>query len=155
MLIMPLIAEAMSVLFEVRDENHLSAGNKYFFATNSDNGFLKQSKVLAKIAVAADLSQPLLIRSTKLRKYLATIAQVTTQSHVFLIYYRPGQDVKLHPNRVLISSVIVLLSPVIVSPLLHCCDAAACEVSVRITCRWTISSNDRIIINLHSTPYFC
>jgi hypothetical protein len=73
---MPKVAEAMALLVRVRQENNLSPGNKYFFASNSTDGFLKQSKVLAKISSDADLRHPKLIRSTKLRKYLATVAQV-------------------------------------------------------------------------------
>ena len=77
MLIMPNVREAMDLVVCVRRENYISPVNKFFFATNSDDGHLLQYKVLSRIASEAHLEKPDLVRSTKLRKYLATMAQVS------------------------------------------------------------------------------
>ena len=77
MLIMPNIKVAMDQLVSTRQENHLSSENSYFFASSSTGGHLSQFKVLARVAKDAKLNKPELVRSTKLRKYLATMAQVS------------------------------------------------------------------------------
>jgi hypothetical protein len=77
MLIMPLVRKAMDLLNEIRIKQDLSSGNKFFFASDSANGHLQQFKVLKRVAAEANLDQPHLVRSTKLRKYLATMAQVS------------------------------------------------------------------------------
>lgn len=77
MLIMPLVRKAMDMLCDIRQQQNLSPGNKYLFASDSSNGHLQQFKVLKRVALEAKLDQPHLVRSTKLRKYLATMAQVS------------------------------------------------------------------------------
>jgi hypothetical protein len=76
MLILPYIAKAMDLLLEVRQKNHIGHGNKFFFASQSEDGCLSQFKILQRVANEAGLKHPDLVRSTKLRKYLATMAQV-------------------------------------------------------------------------------
>jgi hypothetical protein len=89
MLIMPLIKNAMDMIVKVRSEQNISPGNKFFFASNSEDGHLQQYKILARVANEANLEQPELVRSTKLRKYLATMAQVKFFSHCLLLVQRP------------------------------------------------------------------
>lgn len=67
----------MDLLVKTRNEQNLSRENKYFFASNSEDGHIQQYKVLARVANEAKLDKPDLVRSTKLRKYLATMAQVS------------------------------------------------------------------------------
>jgi hypothetical protein len=88
MLILPFIREAMNLIVEVREKNHLSTKNKYFFASESDDGHLSHFKVLRRVAAEAGLKRPELIGSTKLRKYLATLAQVGILSNSFIPFAR-------------------------------------------------------------------
>ena len=76
MLILPTVRQAMDLLVETRQQNHVKLNNKYFFASDSMDGYLSQFKVLTRVANEAGLKKPHLVRSGKLRKYLATIAQV-------------------------------------------------------------------------------
>ena len=75
-LIMPEVSLAMQVLVDTRDCCGISPRNRYFFATDSDNGHLNAWLVLHNHAVAANVDNPRLITSTRLRKYVATLAQV-------------------------------------------------------------------------------
>jgi hypothetical protein len=84
-LILPLVKEAMDLLVDARRQNHIAPTNKYFFATESVDGHLFHFRVLRKVATEAGLPQPELIGSTKLRKYLATMAQVRVVDQVLSI----------------------------------------------------------------------
>jgi len=75
-LITPDVSLAMQLLVESRQRCGVSAKNKYFFATDSTNGYLNTWLVLHNHAVAAHVDNPRLITSTRLRKYVATLAQV-------------------------------------------------------------------------------
>ena len=75
-LITPEVGRAMQLLFELRDRCGIPVRNKYFFATNSDDGHLNTWLVLHTHALAAGVETPRLITSCKLRKYVATLAQV-------------------------------------------------------------------------------
>jgi hypothetical protein len=75
-LIMPAIRKAMDLLVDMRQKHTLMPNNRYFFASDSQNGYLDQWQVLKSQSDAAGLKRPDLIRSTRLRKYMATVAQV-------------------------------------------------------------------------------
>ena len=75
-LIMPDITEAMELLLAMRKRSGIPAQNRYFFATASKDGYLNTWMVLHNTAMAAGLDKPHLISLSRLRKYIATIAQV-------------------------------------------------------------------------------
>lgn len=75
-LITPEVGNAMKLLMDTRNQCGISIKNKYFFATNSDDGYLNTWLVLNNHSKAAGVSKPRLITSCKLRKYVATLAQV-------------------------------------------------------------------------------
>jgi hypothetical protein len=77
MLILPSVSKGMNILVKTRRMHNLSLQNQYFFATDSVDGHLYQYKVLQKVASEAQLEQPNLVQCTKLRKHLATMAQVS------------------------------------------------------------------------------
>lgn len=77
MLLLPLVREAMDTLVHVRQKESFCPENKYFFASDSPNGYISQWKVLSEMSRRAQLQKPELMRSTKLRKYMATVAQVS------------------------------------------------------------------------------
>lgn len=75
-LITPEVGEAMKLLVMKRSSCGVSPCNKYFFATDSQDGYLNTWLVLHNHAVAAGVEKPRLITSSRLRKYIATLAQV-------------------------------------------------------------------------------
>jgi len=75
-LLTPDVRSAMKVLFDKREACGVSMENKYFFATNSSHGHFHSWLVLNHVAVSAQCEQPNLVTSTRLRKYVATLAQV-------------------------------------------------------------------------------
>ena len=75
-LILPHIRAAMDMLESCRSEQSIMPANKHFFCTDSHNGSLSHCHVLRKCAEAAGCVQPDVIRSTQLRKYMATVSQV-------------------------------------------------------------------------------
>ena len=98
----------MDLLVKTRNEQIFAQGNKFFFASNSEDGHLHQYKVLARVAHEANLDKPDLVRSTKLRKYLATMAQVSCIFHSF------GNVVCLYVVPQHVSKVVKLFSSIIV-----------------------------------------
>jgi hypothetical protein len=76
MLLLPNVKYAMDLLVHTRQENNIAQQNQFFFASDSADGHLCQHTVLKRIAVEANLEKSDLFRSTKLREYLATMAQV-------------------------------------------------------------------------------
>jgi len=75
-LVTPDVRLAMDILCNKRSECGVCVDNPFFFATDSKNGFFNSWLVLNRIAIAARCDKPKLISSTRLRKYVATLAQV-------------------------------------------------------------------------------
>jgi len=82
-LITPEVGKAMELLANTRTQCGISKHNKFFFATDSTNGCLNTWLVLHNNALAAGLENPRLITSGRLRKYVATIAQVICNFELF------------------------------------------------------------------------
>ena len=61
---------------ETRERCGVSSKNKYFFTADSTGGHMNTWLVLHNHAAAAGVDNPRLISSTRLRKYVATLAQV-------------------------------------------------------------------------------
>jgi len=75
-LMTPDVRSAMKVLSDTRTVCGVPHENKYFFATDSSCGHFHSWLVLNRVAVSAQCENPHLITSTRLRKYVATLAQV-------------------------------------------------------------------------------
>jgi hypothetical protein len=76
LLLQPSCVAAMNALVEHRHYCGIPDSNIYFFATSA-SGYLNGWQALDNVARAAKVEQPELIHSTLLRKYMATVAQVS------------------------------------------------------------------------------
>jgi len=79
-LILPLVRQSMDILVRVRTEMNLMPENEYFFASDSSDGHLSSYKILRHCTQDAHLQFPTRVRSTNLRKYMATVTQVSFRS---------------------------------------------------------------------------
>ena len=71
------VKEALDLLIRVRTQIGISPANEYLFAVpNTENSFLRGDVVVRKMAGLFNLRKPELMKSTKLRQYLATTMQV-------------------------------------------------------------------------------
>jgi len=75
-LITPEVRSAMNLLLHTRDDCSVPSQNRFFFATDSTAGHLDSWLVLHNCARDAGVTNPRLITSRSLRKYVATLAQV-------------------------------------------------------------------------------
>jgi hypothetical protein len=76
LILTPDVVEAMICLVEHRADCGIPNTNVYFFAVPASNGFVNGWQVTDRIAKFAQLVNPELIHSTRLRKYIATVTQV-------------------------------------------------------------------------------
>jgi hypothetical protein len=85
-LVTPDVSVAMELLVKQRSKCGVPKNNKYFFATDSPNGFFNTWLVLHNHSVAAKVDKPRLITSCRLRKYVATLAQVWKHVNAQSVY---------------------------------------------------------------------
>ena len=78
----PDVRNAMDILCDTRAQCGIPSTNKYFFTTDLESGYLNGWLVLHNAAVAADVDKPHLFTSTRLRKYVATLAQASAITDV-------------------------------------------------------------------------
>lgn len=76
LILTPNIVSAMELLAEKRNCCDIPKSNVYFFATPLTDGFINGWQAMHDVAVAAQVKDPKLIHSTRLRKYIATVSQV-------------------------------------------------------------------------------
>lgn len=72
------MSKAMAVLARKRTEVEVPKENVYFFAIPKTMAHIGYYSILQKIATAAGLRQPRLLTTTRMRKHVATMAQVFT-----------------------------------------------------------------------------
>jgi len=72
----PEVGRAMDLLVKTRTQCGIPSENKYFFATDSDDGYFDSWLVLHNLARDAGVANTRLVTSRMLRKYVATLAQV-------------------------------------------------------------------------------
>lgn len=77
-LILPSCRKAMELLVRTRDNAGIHSSNSYMFPTTTKDGHIDAWQALQKIAKKAGCQKVHLISATKLRKYAATVCQVTT-----------------------------------------------------------------------------
>jgi len=70
------ISKAMAVLARKRTEVEVPKENVYFFAIPKTMTHIGYYSILQKIATSAGLRQPHLLTTTRMRKHVATMAQV-------------------------------------------------------------------------------
>ena len=85
------VKEAIDLIVKKRQEVGVSADNKYVFARPNQHsqsyvrGWDSLKEILGQVG---DLERPDLITSTKLRKYIATVAQVCVSDTTYYYSYR-------------------------------------------------------------------
>jgi len=84
LILTPNVVSAMELLTEKRSCCSIPTSNVYFFATSSTEGHINGWQAMHDVAVAAQVSHPKLIHSTRLRKYIATVSQVITPALILL-----------------------------------------------------------------------
>lgn len=75
-LLLPEMVEAIETLVEFRRQGGVLTSNLYIFS-NSVTGHLTQYQTITKVAKLAGCECPYLMTSTRFRKYLATVCQVS------------------------------------------------------------------------------
>ena len=70
------MTESMDVLLETRAAGGVLPSNAFFFALPGSAAHLQFYPVLRRVAVSAKLKRPDLLTTTRMRKHLATMAQV-------------------------------------------------------------------------------
>ena len=114
---------AMDVFVASRDTVSVPASNPYFFATQSAYGYLDNWHVMSDMTKAANLKRPELITSTKLRKYVSTVAQIIDleKGELEWLANHLGHDLEVHKSFYRLHESTVELSKV--SPLLMAVDS--------------------------------
>ena len=74
------VQKGLQMLVDKRNQCIIPAQNPYVFVSKSANGYLESWQAMSLVANSADLVQPKLVTSTRLRKYNATVCQVQFHS---------------------------------------------------------------------------
>ncbi|KAJ8050051.1 hypothetical protein HOLleu_03094 [Holothuria leucospilota] len=100
LLIPPNCLAAMERLVELRHSAGIAAKNKYFFGRFGATMPLRASDSLRILSEEADLECPKLIRTTKLRKFMATLTQVLNMndSHTEWLADHLGHSLGVHKD---------------------------------------------------------
>ena len=117
----PEMKAAVQTLIHTRFEYGIHKDNKYMFA-NLSLGHLDHWQVLQKMAVNAGCSQPKLVSSTRLRKYLATVCQVSNSDSLLSNLRTVLIDLEVYKGYMYILSNILPVSYMTIVPLFssHC-----------------------------------
>lgn len=87
------LQKAISMLISIR-KTICNTNNEYLFAiSNTDNSCLRVLETVRKLALASGAKNPSAITSTKLRKQVATVAQLLNFTENDVEYY---QIIKFH-----------------------------------------------------------
>lgn len=96
------VNKAISILINTREAAGVSKYNPYIFARPYCNSLqaLRGSDCLREFTNTMELEKPELIKSTKLRRYIATISQVFNlkENEVDWLARHLGHDIKVHRN---------------------------------------------------------
>lgn len=76
-LLTPDMTSAIDILVATREQSNVPADNDFVFAIPNTKSPLSYYHVLHRVSAAAGLHQPHLVTTTRLRKRVATMAQVT------------------------------------------------------------------------------
>lgn len=100
------VLPAMEALLERRNVCGIPDTNTYFFALPMNSGHLYFFPTLQRIAKEAQLNRPELVTSTRLRKHVATMAQVV---HIFNVLKRVKEIEACVINDIMFSKLLGLL----------------------------------------------
>ena len=89
--------EAVDALIKFRNDAKINKNNIYKFA-NSKDGFIRGNDALQKCISKCDLKHPELIKSTNMRKHVATVAQVMNLNNndIELLSNHLGHSLNVH-----------------------------------------------------------
>ena len=94
------IVNAIEILISTRSAVGVSAENKFVFAapTRGSKKFLRGPDCLSRIVNNLELENPAAIKSTKLRKYVATVSQIIdlSESELEWLARHMGHDLSVH-----------------------------------------------------------
>ena len=81
------VVQCIDALIDTRSSCGISSDNKYIFALAQSTGHLRFFNVLKNVATQAGMKRPDLLTTTRMRKHVATMAQVTDCDIVTFIQY--------------------------------------------------------------------
>ena len=117
-LLTPDVRLAMKLLSDTRTVCGVPQENKYFFATNSSCGHFHSWLVLNRVAGFAGCEKPQLVTSTRLRKYVATLAQVpvctASQSACYLLTTGYSVSYNVHYSLTVVSQLCTVNAAAVV-----------------------------------------
>lgn len=94
------IVDAIEMLISTRSAVGVSANNKFVFAapTRGSNKYLRGPDCLSRVVNGLQLENPAAIKSTKLRKYVATVSQIIdlSESELEWLARHMGHDLSVH-----------------------------------------------------------
>ncbi len=94
------IINAISALIKTRENIGIHPDNRYIFATQTrmSRKFLHGSDCLNSVVNQLDLKNPNAVKSTQLRKYVATVSQVIdlSESELDWLARHMGHDIAVH-----------------------------------------------------------
>lgn len=97
-LLTKLMSESLDLLVTCRESAGVSRENKYIFSNNSPDGCIRGCDVLREFSMACGASNPETLRSTRLRKHIATITQIANlkRNELDMLAKFMGHDVEIH-----------------------------------------------------------
>lgn len=99
-LMTPEIVDAMKILIEARQLVGVNPGNKYIFAapTRGSLKYLRGPDCLGAVVKQCKLENPSAIKSTQLRKYVATVSQIIdlNEGELEWLARHMGHDLAVH-----------------------------------------------------------
>ena len=94
------VTKAMDCLIATREHAGVNKDNRYVFAapTRGSLNYLRGNDCLAAVVDRLPLQQPSAIKSTKLRKYIATVSQIVdlNSSELDWLARHLGHDIAVH-----------------------------------------------------------
>ena len=94
------VVQAINVLIKTRSVVGVSRENKYIFAapTRGSKKYLRGPDCLSAIVKQVDLKNPAAVKSTELRKYIATVSQIIdlNSSELDWLARHMGHDIAVH-----------------------------------------------------------
>ena len=118
-----LMANALDLMVSCREKVGVSSDNSYVFNNNTDSGCIRGSDVLREYSEICGAKKPESLRSTKLRKHIATISQVVNlnENELDILASFMGHDIKTHREYYRLPEETTQLAKV--SKLLHALDS--------------------------------
>ena len=90
--------QSVDMLLQYRERINVSSSNNFIFAIANSDGHMRGSDTLRKLSMETPLKKPLLLRSTKLQKQIATLSQLVnlSENEQDVLAQFMGHDLKTH-----------------------------------------------------------